>query len=151
MSHGNIRRIPRSCVSYHPGHRMHWIHAKKAHVPQPQFTVVVTVHDDGHVELDDDDLHLSLWHHDPAWLESVLMTSPPMRPNTARTSLRGEMTLPDDGLTPSWPRKSSYAKNLVTTYSVGLLIPASMNAHHGTPIRGGQARLDCPRLNKDEV
>ena len=72
MSHGNIRRIPRSCVSYHPGHRMHWIHAKKAHVPQPQFTVVVTVHDDGHVELDADDLHLRLWHHGPAWLQSVL-------------------------------------------------------------------------------
>jgi hypothetical protein len=33
MSHGNIRRIPRSCVSYHPGHQVHWIHAKKAHEP----------------------------------------------------------------------------------------------------------------------
>ena len=29
MSHGNIRRIPRSCVSYHPGHQVHWIHAKR--------------------------------------------------------------------------------------------------------------------------
>jgi len=37
-----------------------------------QITVVVTVHDDGHVELDGDDLHLSLWNHDPAWLQSVL-------------------------------------------------------------------------------
>ena len=55
MSHGNIRRIPRSCVSYHPGHQVHWIHAKKAHEPQPEITVVVTVHDDGHVELDGDD------------------------------------------------------------------------------------------------
>ena len=72
MSHGNIRRIPRSCVSYHPGHQVHWIHAKKAHEPQPEITVVVTVHDDGHVELDGDDLHLSLWNHDPAWLQSVL-------------------------------------------------------------------------------
>ena len=35
-------------------------------------TVVVTVHDDGHVELDGDDLLLRLWHHDPAWLHSVL-------------------------------------------------------------------------------
>jgi hypothetical protein len=26
----------------------------------------------GHVELDGDDLHLSLWNHDPAWLQSVL-------------------------------------------------------------------------------
>src|SRR6478672_4060898 len=52
--------------------QVHWIHAKKAHEPQAQITVVVTVHDDGHVELDGDDLHLSLWNHDPAWLQSVL-------------------------------------------------------------------------------
>jgi hypothetical protein len=52
--------------------QVHWIHAKKAHEPQPEITVVVTVHDDGHVELDGDDLHLSLWSHDPAWLQSVL-------------------------------------------------------------------------------
>ena len=71
MSHGNIRRIPRSCVSYRPGHQVHWI-AKKAHEPQPEITVVVTVHNDGRVELDGDDLHLSLWNHDPAWLRSVL-------------------------------------------------------------------------------
>ena len=61
MSHGNIRQIPRSCVSYHPGHQVHWIHAKKAHEPQPEIVVVVTVLGDGHVELDGDDLHLSLW------------------------------------------------------------------------------------------
>src|SRR6476661_5627121 len=61
MSHRNIRQIPRSCVSYHPGHQVHWIHAKKAHEPQPEVTVVVTVHDDGRVELDGDDLHRSLW------------------------------------------------------------------------------------------
>ena len=72
MSHRTIRRIPRSCVSYHPGHQVHWIHAKKAHEPQPEITVVVTVHDDGHVELDGDELHLSLWNHGPAWLQSVL-------------------------------------------------------------------------------
>ena len=59
-------------VSYRPGHQVHWIHAKKAHEPQPEITVVVTVHDDGHVELDGDDLHLSLWNHDPARLQSVL-------------------------------------------------------------------------------
>ncbi len=72
MSHRTIRRIPRSCVSYQPGHQVHWIHAKNAHEPQPEITVDVTVHDDGHVELDGDDLHLSLWNHDPAWLQSVL-------------------------------------------------------------------------------
>ena len=72
MSHRNIRRIRRSCVSYHPGHQVHWIHAKKAHEPRPAITVVVAVHYDGHVELDGDDLHLSLWHHGPARLQSVL-------------------------------------------------------------------------------
>ena len=72
MSHGNIRRIARSCVSYRPGHQVHWIHAKKAHEPQPEITVVVTVHYDGRVDLDGDDLHLSLWNHGPAWLQSVL-------------------------------------------------------------------------------
>ena len=41
MSHGDIRRILRSCVSYHPGHRVHWIHAKRAHEPHPEITVVV--------------------------------------------------------------------------------------------------------------
>jgi hypothetical protein len=46
---------------------VHWIHAKTAREPQPEITVVVTVHDDGHVELDGDDLHLSLSSHEPAW------------------------------------------------------------------------------------
>src|SRR6185503_10986499 len=59
MSHSNIRQIPRSCVSYHPGHQLHWIHAKKAHEPRPEITVV-TIHDDRRVELDGDDLHPSL-------------------------------------------------------------------------------------------
>ena len=70
MSHSNIRQIPGSCVSYHPGHQLHRIHAKKAHEPRPEITVV-TIHDDRRVELDGDDLHLSLWHHDPARLQSV--------------------------------------------------------------------------------
>jgi hypothetical protein len=49
---------------------LHRIHAKKAHEPRPEITVV-TIHDDRRVELDGDDLHLSLWHHDPARLQSV--------------------------------------------------------------------------------
>lgn len=95
MSHSNIRRIPRSCVSYHPGHQVHWIHAKKAHEPPPKITVIVTVHDDGHVELDGDDLHLGLWHHGPAWLRSVLDQAGHHRlweapvPDAVRTALRG--------------------------------------------------------------
>ena len=48
------------------------LRAKKAHEPQPEIAIVVTVRDDGNVELDGDDLHLSLWHHDPTWLQSVL-------------------------------------------------------------------------------
>ena len=73
MSHRNIRRIRRSCASYHLGHQVHWIHAKKAHEPQPE---IDHCRRHGprrwHVELDGDDLHLSLWNHDPAWLQSVL-------------------------------------------------------------------------------
>ena len=63
---------PRSCVSYHTGHQVHWIHVKKAHESQPEITVVVTVDDDGHVELDGDDRHLTLWNHGLARLQSVL-------------------------------------------------------------------------------
>lgn len=59
-----------SCGSYAPGHRMHWVHAKKAIEPgQPLIRVkVVAVHDDGHLDIEGDDLKLTLWHHDPEHL-----------------------------------------------------------------------------------
>ena len=64
----------RSCGSYGPGHLMHWIQGKKSHEDgQPIIKVkVVAVHDDGRVEIEGDDLKLTLWYHDPDRLRSAL-------------------------------------------------------------------------------
>ena len=64
----------RSCGSYGPGHLMHWIQGKKSHEDgQPIIKVkVVAVHDDGRVEIQGDDLKLTLWYHDPGHLRSAL-------------------------------------------------------------------------------
>jgi hypothetical protein len=64
----------RSCGSYGPGHLMHWIQGKKSHEDgQPIIKVkVVAVHADGHVEIEGDDLKLTLWYHDPDDLRSAL-------------------------------------------------------------------------------
>jgi len=53
---------------------MHWIQGKKSHEDgQPVIKVkVVAVHDDGHVEIEGDDLKLTLWNHDPSQLRSAL-------------------------------------------------------------------------------
>jgi hypothetical protein len=69
MSHRN-----RSCGSYGPGHQMHWIQAKKSHEDgQPIVKVkVVAVDDDGRVEIEGEDLKLTLWYHDPGELRSAL-------------------------------------------------------------------------------
>jgi hypothetical protein len=63
-----------SCGSYGPGHVMHWIQAKKSHEDgQPIISVkIVAVHDDGRVEIEGDDVQLTLWHHDPGRLRSAL-------------------------------------------------------------------------------
>ena len=63
-----------SCGSYLPGHLVHWIQRKKAHEEaQPIIKVkVVAVHDDGKVEIEGDDLKLTLWYHDPDSLRSAL-------------------------------------------------------------------------------
>jgi hypothetical protein len=65
----------RSCGSYGPGHLMHWIQGKKSHEDgQPVIKVkVVAVHDDGRVEIEGDDLKLTLWYHDPDRLRSALI------------------------------------------------------------------------------
>jgi hypothetical protein len=65
----------RSCGSYGPGHLMHWIQGKKSHEDgQPIIKVkVVAVHDDGRVEIEGDDLKLTLWYHDPDRLRSALI------------------------------------------------------------------------------
>jgi hypothetical protein len=64
----------RSCGSYGPGHLMHWIQRKKSHEDgQPIIKVkVVAVHDDGRVEIEGNDLKLTLWNHDPDHLRSAL-------------------------------------------------------------------------------
>jgi hypothetical protein len=64
----------RSCGSDGPGHLMHWIQGKKSHKDgQPIIKVkVVAVHDDGRVEIEGDDLKLTLWYHDPDHLRSAL-------------------------------------------------------------------------------
>jgi hypothetical protein len=63
-----------SCGSYGPGHLMHWIQGKKSHEDgQPIIRLkVVAVHDDGGVEIEGDDLILTLWYHDPGDLRSAL-------------------------------------------------------------------------------
>jgi hypothetical protein len=69
MSYGN-----RACGSYGPGHLVHWIQAKKSHEEgQPVIKLsVVAVHDDGRVEIEGDDLTLTLWHHAPGQLRSAI-------------------------------------------------------------------------------
>jgi hypothetical protein len=64
----------RSCGSYGPGHLTHWIQIKKSHEEgQPIIKVKVTaVHDDGRVEIESEDMKLTLWHHDPDDLRSAL-------------------------------------------------------------------------------
>jgi len=52
----------RSCGLYGPGHCMHWIQAKKSHEDdQPIINVKVTaVHDNGRVEIEGNELKLTL-------------------------------------------------------------------------------------------
>ena len=67
--------VPVPCGSYGPGHLMHWIQRKKScEDGQPIVKVkVVAVHDDGCVEIEGDDVKLTVWHHDPDRLRSALM------------------------------------------------------------------------------
>jgi hypothetical protein len=53
---------------------VHWIQGKKSHEPgQPIIEVkVVAVHDDGRVDIEGDDLSLTVWHHDADQLRSAL-------------------------------------------------------------------------------
>jgi hypothetical protein len=54
---------------------MHWIQGKKSlEDGQPIIKVkVVAVHDDGRVEIEGDDLELTLWYHDPDRLRSACL------------------------------------------------------------------------------
>jgi hypothetical protein len=73
MSHYGIRPINRSCGSYGPGHQMHWIQAKKSwEGEQPMIDVSIVVHHDGRVDLEGDELTLTMWNHDPDRLRDVV-------------------------------------------------------------------------------
>ncbi|MDV3135719.1 hypothetical protein [Mycobacterium sp. 29Ha] len=70
---GSTAMFDRTCRSYLPGHGMHWIHGKKSFEDgQPVIRVkVVAVNDDGQVDIEGDDLELTLWHHNPHRLRSA--------------------------------------------------------------------------------
>jgi hypothetical protein len=53
---------------------VHWIQGKKSHEPgQPIINVkVVAVHDNGHVDIEGDELNLTRWNHDTDRLRSAL-------------------------------------------------------------------------------
>ena len=54
------------CLSYRPGHVVHWIQARKVWDPdQPEIAVSATFHDDGTVGIEAADLKLTMWNHDP--------------------------------------------------------------------------------------
>ncbi len=73
MPYGEIRPIDRSCGSYRPGHQVHWIQAKKSvEEEQPLIDVSVVVHRDGRVDIECDELNLTLWNHDPQRLQSAV-------------------------------------------------------------------------------
>jgi hypothetical protein len=72
MSHYGIRAIDRTCGSYGPGHRVHWIQAKKSAEEGPVIHVSVVVHDDGRVDLEGHELNLTMWNHDPGRLQYLL-------------------------------------------------------------------------------
>jgi hypothetical protein len=73
MSHYGIRPVDRSCGSYGPGHQVHWIQAKKsAEDEQPVIEVSIVVHHDGRVEIEGDELKLTMWNHEPDRLRDAV-------------------------------------------------------------------------------
>jgi hypothetical protein len=73
MSHYGIRPVNRSCGSYGPGHQMHWIQAKKSWEEGPEISVSkLVVHDDGLVDLEGNELKLTMWNHDPDRLRDAV-------------------------------------------------------------------------------
>ncbi|MGV0838463.1 hypothetical protein [Mycolicibacterium thermoresistibile] len=63
----------RSCGSYGAGHLVHWVQAKKARELDEYVRVkVIAVHDDGHIDIEGDDLNLTMWHHNAKALGSAM-------------------------------------------------------------------------------
>lgn len=66
------RRKPTAsrCVSNSPGHRLHYIQARRAQeLDERPIPASVTVHLDGMVDLRADGLNLRMWTHDPEELD----------------------------------------------------------------------------------
>ena len=66
--------IPRllACGSYHPGHDVHWIQAKRSHEP-PTVECVASVGADGWVTVNlDAGAGERVWNHDPGRLAALL-------------------------------------------------------------------------------
>jgi hypothetical protein len=63
----------KQCVSYGPGHQIHWIHFNHS-MREPSVVIPVTavVGDDELVHIEGDDLSLVLWNHRPALLHAAL-------------------------------------------------------------------------------
>ena len=71
MYHYGIPVEP-SCGSYRPGHRVHWIHAKKASEKnQPLIQVSITFRGYGWVDIVGEDLSLTLWSHEATRLHQA--------------------------------------------------------------------------------
>jgi hypothetical protein len=60
------------CVSYHPGHAVHWIQYFKSVDAPLVIPVTADVADDGFVRIQWDDSSLEHWNHDPVALGSAL-------------------------------------------------------------------------------
>ncbi|GAA3709899.1 hypothetical protein GCM10022238_26090 [Gordonia hankookensis] len=65
MSRSSSSSDRAQCVSYHPGHRVHWIQARKTHDEgQSMARVSATVRDDDSIRLRGQGLDESMWSHD---------------------------------------------------------------------------------------
>jgi hypothetical protein len=62
----------RECMSYHPGHAVHWIQYFKSVDAPLVIPVTADVDDDGFVRVQWDDSSLEHWNHDPVALGSAL-------------------------------------------------------------------------------
>jgi hypothetical protein len=71
MRHNEIPSVDQSCRSSKPGHRVHWIHARKTSEPQEAIDVDVAVRDDGSLRLEAARVAVVLWNHEPGRLHLV--------------------------------------------------------------------------------
>ena len=65
VQYNEIPPVDRSCGSYQPGHRVHWIQAKKSMEPQLKTDVTLTIRGDGVVDITSAEETIVRWNHDP--------------------------------------------------------------------------------------